>query len=65
MRIRAKEIHRARKREEDRLHEKIKSLRTVKPATASRTPVRGGRPATTKAPGAPRAPRSRPAPPTD
>lgn len=44
MRIRAKEIRRARKRDEERLHEKIKALRKVKPTVTSTARPTGSRP---------------------
>jgi predicted transcriptional regulator len=62
VRIRSKEIHRTRKRQEERIRAKIKSLRTVKPVSTSRPAPRTGGTRPAAKPAAPqRAPRPRPA----
>src|SRR5579871_3486786 len=66
VRIRQKEIRRARKREEDQLHTRIKALKAAKAATRpqvrpSSRPASGGRPGAAPT----RAPRPRPAAPAE
>lgn len=64
MRIRAKEIRRSRKREEERLQAKIKAARSLKPAAPAR-PARPARPAAPKAAAAPRPRAKAPASPAE